>query len=83
MEGKKTEEYLTLFLCQGYGSKKNRIHYSGLLVPPGGDIEEMLKEHEKQIQQAVRKAQVDRTKRKNLGEKSQFEALLFPGKNGS
>ncbi|XP_008219089.1 PREDICTED: probable serine/threonine-protein kinase At1g09600 isoform X1 [Prunus mume] len=35
---------------------KNRIHYSGPLVPPGGNIEDMLKEHERQIQQAVRKA---------------------------
>ncbi|XP_077249710.1 putative serine/threonine-protein kinase At1g09600 [Tasmannia lanceolata] len=41
---------------KGYGSKKNRIHYSGPLLPPGGNIEEMLKEHERQIQQAVRKA---------------------------
>ncbi|GFZ09550.1 hypothetical protein Acr_21g0001490 [Actinidia rufa] len=28
--------------------KKNRIHYSGPLLPSGRDIEEMLKEHEKQ-----------------------------------
>ncbi|KAJ8629477.1 hypothetical protein MRB53_022800 [Persea americana] len=75
MDGKKS--------TTGYGSKKNRIHYSGLLVPPGGDIDDMLKEHEKQIQQAVRKAQVDRSKRKkNCSEKSQFEAPLVPGRNG-
>ncbi|KAM0972130.1 hypothetical protein ACFX2H_019674 [Malus domestica] len=35
---------------------KNRIHYSGPLVPPGGNLEDMLKEHERQIQHAVRKA---------------------------
>ncbi|KAM1465730.1 hypothetical protein COP2_045569 [Malus domestica] len=35
---------------------KNRIHCSGPLVPPGGNLEDMLKEHERQIQQAVRKA---------------------------
>ena len=28
-------------------------------MPPGGNLEEMLKEHEKQIQQAVRKARVE------------------------
>ncbi|KAJ8618697.1 hypothetical protein MRB53_014883 [Persea americana] len=68
----------------GYGSKKHRIHYSGPLMPPGGNFDEMLKEHEKQIQQAVRKAQVDKAKsKKNYSEKAQFEALLFPGRNGN
>lgn len=36
---------------QVYIPKKNRIHYSGPLVPLGGSIEDMLKEHERQIQQ--------------------------------
>ncbi|CAA0833588.1 Probable serine/threonine-protein kinase [Striga hermonthica] len=40
----------------GYAFKKTRMHYSGPLLPPGGSVEEMLKEHEKQIQIAVRKA---------------------------
>ncbi|KAK8677690.1 hypothetical protein V6N13_143215 [Hibiscus sabdariffa] len=40
-----------------YAQKKNRIHCSGPLVPPGGNLEDMLKEHERQIQEAVRKAQ--------------------------
>ncbi|PRQ20740.1 putative protein-serine/threonine kinase CMGC-CDK-CRK7-CDK9 family [Rosa chinensis] len=35
---------------------QSRIHCSGPLVPPGGNIEDMLKEHERHIQQAVRKA---------------------------
>lgn len=53
-------------------------------MPPGGNFDEMLKEHEKQIQQAVRKAQVDKAKsKKNYSEKAQFEALLFPGRNGN
>lgn len=46
----------------GYVPKKNRIHYSGPLMPPGGNIEDMLKEHERQIQQAVRKARIVRTR---------------------
>ncbi|KAK7843109.1 putative serine/threonine-protein kinase [Quercus suber] len=46
----------------GYVPKKNRIHYSGPLMPPGGNIEDMLKEHERQIQQAVRKARLDKTR---------------------
>ncbi|KAJ4909505.1 Protein kinase superfamily protein [Raphanus sativus] len=45
----------------GNGPRKNRIHYSGPLLPPGGNLEEMLKEHERQIQQAVRKARVEKS----------------------
>ncbi|WCJ34871.1 Protein kinase superfamily protein [Euphorbia peplus] len=41
--------------------RKNRIHYSGPLMPPGGNMDEMLKEHERQIQQAVRKARVEKS----------------------
>lgn len=40
----------------GYVPKNNRIHYSGPLMPPGGNLDDMLKEHERQIQHAVRKA---------------------------
>ncbi|XP_022973431.1 probable serine/threonine-protein kinase At1g54610 [Cucurbita maxima] len=46
----------------GYVQKKNRIHYSGPLVPAGGSIiEDMLKEHERQIQQAFRKAKTNKS----------------------
>lgn len=45
---------------QGYMPKQNRIIYSGPLMPPGGNMEEMLKEHDRQIQVAVRKAQLDK-----------------------
>ncbi|XP_047320355.1 probable serine/threonine-protein kinase At1g09600 [Impatiens glandulifera] len=48
----------------GYVQKK-RIHLSGPLVPPGGNMEDMLKEHERQIQEAVRKARLDKTKSTN------------------
>ncbi|KAL6316905.1 hypothetical protein AAG906_023560 [Vitis piasezkii] len=43
---------------------KNRMHYSGPLMPSGGNIEEMLKDHERQIQEAVRKARIDKTQQK-------------------
>ncbi|PIA47138.1 hypothetical protein AQUCO_01400085v1 [Aquilegia coerulea] len=62
---------------KGYGPpKKNRIHYSGPLMPPGGNLDDMLKEHERQIQQAVRKARLDKVKTKNYGENAQYTALL-------
>ncbi|XP_010252406.1 PREDICTED: probable serine/threonine-protein kinase At1g09600 isoform X2 [Nelumbo nucifera] len=67
----------------GYVPKKNRIHYSGPLLPSGGNIEEMLEEHERQIQQAVRKARVDKAKtKKNYRENSGSEAPLHHGSNG-
>uniref|UniRef100_A0A0E0KXC4 [RNA-polymerase]-subunit kinase n=1 Tax=Oryza punctata TaxID=4537 RepID=A0A0E0KXC4_ORYPU len=46
------------------GGKKNRIHYSGPLMPlHGGNMEQILKEHERQIQQAVRRARMDKQAR--------------------
>ncbi|KAL6634567.1 hypothetical protein ACP70R_027238 [Stipagrostis hirtigluma subsp. patula] len=44
------------------GGRMKRIHYSGPLMPPGGNMEDMLREHERQIQQAVRKARVEKEK---------------------
>ncbi|XP_030522603.1 probable serine/threonine-protein kinase At1g09600 [Rhodamnia argentea] len=55
-------------LMQGYVPKKNRIHYSGPLVPPGGNIDDMLKEHERQIQQAVRNARLGRNRTNEYGQ---------------
>ncbi|KAG6752184.1 hypothetical protein POTOM_044405 [Populus tomentosa] len=45
----------------GYVPRKTRIHYSGPLMPPGGNMEEILKEHDRQIQQAVRKARLEKS----------------------
>ncbi|XP_018510439.1 probable serine/threonine-protein kinase At1g09600 isoform X2 [Brassica rapa] len=48
----------------GYGGgKRERIHYSGPLIPGEGNLDEMLKEHERQILLAVRRAQSDKAKR--------------------
>uniref|UniRef100_A0A0D3HK07 [RNA-polymerase]-subunit kinase n=1 Tax=Oryza barthii TaxID=65489 RepID=A0A0D3HK07_9ORYZ len=41
---------------------KNRMHHSGSLVTPEGNIEEMLKEHDRNIQAAVRKARLNKKK---------------------
>lgn len=58
------------------------MHYSGPLMPPGGNIEEILKEHEWQIQQAVRRARLDKAKSKNYGVIGQSEALLYASRIG-
>ncbi|WZZ34995.1 hypothetical protein YC2023_018396 [Brassica napus] len=44
-----------------YVRKKNRIHYSGPLMPPGGNMEDVLKEHERQIQEAVRNSRLEKS----------------------
>jgi len=64
-------------LVQVNGTKKNRIHYSGPLMPPGVNMDEILREHERQIQQAVRRARLDKGKGKLSGERDQSEALLY------
>ncbi|TKY71059.1 serine/threonine-protein kinase [Spatholobus suberectus] len=38
----------------GYIPKKNRIHCSGPLMPPGGNIDDMLREHERLMQDVFR-----------------------------
>lgn len=54
--------FFLLSFCQGFGGRNKRMHYSGPLVPPGANMDDMLKEHERQIQQAVRKARVEKEK---------------------
>ncbi|KAG6527690.1 hypothetical protein ZIOFF_009816 [Zingiber officinale] len=46
----------------GYNTRIRRIQYSGPLITHGGSIDDVLKEHERQIQQAVRKARKDKVK---------------------
>ncbi|KAL6501306.1 hypothetical protein OROHE_024953 [Orobanche hederae] len=60
----------------GYALKKTRMHYSGPLLPPGGSVEEMLKEHEKQIQIAVRKARDKNNTRKGQLDNGQTNSHL-------
>ncbi|KAL9244194.1 hypothetical protein vseg_017996 [Gypsophila vaccaria] len=66
----------------GYVPKKNRIHYSGPLVPPGGNLEDMLKEHERQIQQAVRKSRMDKARSRNDNDNGENRLLNSNGRNG-
>ncbi|WCJ32183.1 Protein kinase superfamily protein [Euphorbia peplus] len=46
----------------GYGSKGHKIHYSGPLLVPSGNMDQMLKDHDRQIQEAVRRARIDKAK---------------------
>ncbi|XVE67500.1 hypothetical protein DITRI_Ditri08aG0166100 [Diplodiscus trichospermus] len=68
----------------GYVPKKSRIHYSGPLIVSGGNLVEMLKDHERQIQNAVRKTRVDKTMAKNkFDDTVQTESLLYYARNGT
>ncbi|CAN8314145.1 unnamed protein product [Cochlearia groenlandica] len=44
-----------------YMRKKNMMHCSGPLMPPGGNIDDMMKDHERRIQEAVRKSRIDKS----------------------
>ncbi|XP_057461627.1 probable serine/threonine-protein kinase At1g54610 [Actinidia eriantha] len=46
----------------GYGSKGNKIHYSGPLLVPSEKVDQMLKDHDRQFQEAVRRARLDKAK---------------------
>ncbi|KAH1040580.1 hypothetical protein J1N35_042323 [Gossypium stocksii] len=71
----------------GYVPKEKRIHYSGPLMASGHgrNLEEMLKEHERRMQNAVRKAHLDKTKtlaRNSFDNNRQTESLLCVAVNG-
>ncbi|XP_054795943.1 probable serine/threonine-protein kinase At1g09600 [Prosopis cineraria] len=62
---------------KAFAPKNGQIYYSGPLVPGGENLDEILKENEKQIQQAVRKARLDKVKiSKCDSDNGQTESLL-------
>ncbi|KAL5730389.1 [pyruvate dehydrogenase (acetyl-transferring)] kinase [Ranunculus cassubicifolius] len=50
----------------GYGSKGNKIHYSGPLLAQPGNVDQMLKDHDRHIQEAVRRARIDKAKTRKV-----------------
>ncbi|KAI6678883.1 hypothetical protein NL676_039679 [Syzygium grande] len=75
---KKGGEHFRRESIANYSPKKSRIHYSGPLLPSGGNLDEMLKEHERHIQNAVRKARLDKVKTKReYADHGQTESLLY------
>ncbi|KAI9082957.1 hypothetical protein K1719_018425 [Acacia pycnantha] len=49
-----TADFSNSYINKGYMPKKNRMHHSGPLVPPGANIDDMLREHERLMQEAFR-----------------------------
>ncbi|KAL5226981.1 hypothetical protein ABZP36_015246 [Zizania latifolia] len=46
----------------GYGSKGNRIHHSGPLNCPSGNVDQMLKDNDRQIQEVFRRTRVEKSR---------------------
>ncbi|KAH9322264.1 hypothetical protein KI387_016903, partial [Taxus chinensis] len=57
---KRDERSVSKELFMGYGNPEDRVEYSGPLVPQSANIDEILEKHERQIQQAVRRAQQEK-----------------------
>ncbi|CAL9770439.1 unnamed protein product [Musa acuminata subsp. burmannicoides] len=75
-----------------HGPKGNKIHYSGPLLRPSGNVDQMLKEHDRQIQEVFRRARINKSKiRKVQGDGNQlgvkpsdFIAMpVYPSSRGS
>ncbi|MCL7040762.1 hypothetical protein MKW94_028485 [Papaver nudicaule] len=49
-------------VMQVYRPKGRKIHYSGPLLVPSGNTDQMLKDHDRQIQEVVRRARIDKEK---------------------
>ncbi|KAL0722667.1 hypothetical protein Bca4012_037266 [Brassica carinata] len=60
----------------GYGSKGHKIHYSGPLVVPSGNMDQVLKDHDRHIQEAVRRARIDKARvRKHQAEETSSQQV--------
>ncbi|XP_019168198.1 PREDICTED: probable serine/threonine-protein kinase At1g54610 [Ipomoea nil] len=67
----------------GYGSKGNKIHYSGPLLVPSARVDQILKDHDRHIQEAARRARLDKAKARNAQvEKNQIStgSLVVSGR---
>ncbi|XP_029124678.1 probable serine/threonine-protein kinase At1g54610 isoform X2 [Cajanus cajan] len=74
-EGRSSNKDLVLV---GYGAKGHKIHYSGPLLVPSSNMDQMLKDHDRQIQEAVRRARLDKAKMRRLqAEGNQVTNSLF------
>ncbi|RDX81052.1 putative serine/threonine-protein kinase, partial [Mucuna pruriens] len=74
-EGRGSNKDLVLV---GYGSKGHKIHYSGPLLVPSSNMDQVLKDHDRQIQEADRRARLDKAKMRRLqAEGNQVTNSLF------
>ncbi|KAG6416903.1 hypothetical protein SASPL_124344 [Salvia splendens] len=49
-------------VLDGHGQKERKIHFSGPLLTPSNNIEQVLKEHDRRIQEAARRLRYEKTR---------------------
>ncbi|XP_030489872.2 probable serine/threonine-protein kinase At1g54610 [Cannabis sativa] len=67
----------------GYGAKGHKIHYSGPLLVPSSNMDQMLKDHDRQVQEAVRRARIDKAKVRKVqveGNQASSNSLFVSGR---
>ncbi|KAH6795690.1 hypothetical protein C2S51_036676 [Perilla frutescens var. frutescens] len=68
----------------GKGPRGNKIHYSGPLLVPSGKVDQALKDHDRQIQEAVRRARLDKERMRKLqqveGKQVSMNTLFVSGR---
>ncbi|XP_057797387.1 probable serine/threonine-protein kinase At1g54610 [Salvia miltiorrhiza] len=67
----------------GKGPRGNKIHYSGPLLVPSGKVDQVLKDHDRQIQEAVRRARLDKERMRKLqveGNQLSMNTLFVSGR---
>lgn len=75
--------HIILIQQVGYGSKGHKIHYSGPLLVPSGNMDQMLKDHDRHIQEAVRRARLDKAKVRKVqadGKQMSTNSLFVSGR---
>lgn len=81
-------KYEICWLCDdlqlGKGPRGNKIHYSGPLLVPSGKVDQVLKDHDRQIQEAVRRARVDKERMRRMqqveGKQVSMNSLFVSGR---
>ncbi|KAK4751626.1 hypothetical protein SAY87_005108 [Trapa incisa] len=66
-------------IIMGYGSKGHKIHYSGPLLVPSGNVDQMLKDQDRHIQEVVRRARLDKAKARKAQTQLSAASLFVSG----
>lgn len=73
------DSYLNKPPNQNFTRKGKKIHYSGPLLHPSGNVDQLLKDHDRQIQEVIRRARIDRSKvRRSQGDGGQVGSSIKP-----
>ncbi|KAK4779384.1 hypothetical protein SAY86_006912 [Trapa natans] len=64
----------------GYGSMGHKIHYSGPLIVPSGNMDQMLKDQDRHIQETVRRARLDKAKARKAQTQLSATSLFVSGR---